>query len=181
VKKSCSLSADARSRAASLSIIIPDSWSWACQACRNWFAAARAELYQGSTECTRLFAGCLDGRADGRADVRAEVRADEAGASEMRRQHRQQSGRSRTRDPMGQFSESVSDPGRGKAGSRGASLEKGYSCRKASMGSRRDARNAGIMPLISPTNPRITVDAIKVPGAIISRMSPASPFLAKAL
>ena len=49
------------------------------------------------------------------------------------------------------------------------------------MGSRREARKAGIMPLINPTAPRMRVEAIRVPGAMISRMSPASPFLAKAL
>src|SRR5450755_4304389 len=57
----------------------------------------------------------------------------------------------------------------------------GYSCRKASIGFIRDARNAGIIPLTSPTKPRMSVDAISVPGAMISRMSPASPFLANAL
>src|SRR4030081_2509111 len=56
-----------------------------------------------------------------------------------------------------------------------------YSCRKASIGSRREARKAGTMPLTSPTTPRMSVDAISVPGAMIRRMSPASPFLAKAL
>src|SRR6266436_2544409 len=57
----------------------------------------------------------------------------------------------------------------------------GYSCRKASIGSKREARKAGTMPLTSPTAPRMSVDAISVPGAIIRRISPASPFLAKAL
>src|ERR1700730_1816234 len=56
-----------------------------------------------------------------------------------------------------------------------------YSCRKASIGSKREARKAGIMPLTSPTAPRMSVDAISVPGAMIRRISPASPFLAKAL
>src|SRR5580658_2318483 len=56
-----------------------------------------------------------------------------------------------------------------------------YSCRKASIGSRREARQAGIMPLTKPTAPRMRVAAIRVPGAMIRRMSPASAFLAKAL
>jgi len=37
------------------------------------------------------------------------------------------------------------------------------------------------MPLIRPTAPRMSVEAIRVPGAIIKRMSPASPFFANAL
>ena len=60
-------------------------------------------------------------------------------------------------------------------------FERSYSCLNASIGSSREARIAGIMPLISPTAPRISVDAISVPGAMIRRMSPASPFFAKAL
>jgi|GEM_PF-4717620 len=56
-----------------------------------------------------------------------------------------------------------------------------YSYRKASMGSNREARIAGIMPLISPTSERMMVAAINVPGAIISRMSPFVAFLATAL
>jgi hypothetical protein len=56
-----------------------------------------------------------------------------------------------------------------------------YSYRKASIGSRREARKAGTMPLTSPTAPRMSVDAISVPGVMIRRISPASAFLAKAL
>src|ERR1035441_9365974 len=44
-----------------------------------------------------------------------------------------------------------------------------YSCRKASIGSKRAARKAGTIPLINPTAPRMSVDAISVPGAMISR------------
>src|SRR5215475_12490719 len=56
-----------------------------------------------------------------------------------------------------------------------------YSWRKASTGSRRDARTAGTIPLTNPTAPRMMVEAIRVPGAIMRRISPASPFVAKAL
>lgn len=45
-----------------------------------------------------------------------------------------------------------------------SSLSARYSCRSDSIGSSRDARSAGIIPLISPTAPRITVDAIRVAG-----------------
>src|SRR5438270_13080164 len=65
--------------------------------------------------------------------------------------------------------------------SRAVVFDRSYSCLNASIGSSREARSAGIMPLISPTPQRISVDAISVPGAMIRRMSPASPFFAKAL
>src|SRR5258708_39309144 len=61
------------------------------------------------------------------------------------------------------------------------SSDEPYSCRNASIGFNREARNAGIIPLTNPTTPRIIVDAINVPGAIINRISPASPFFANAL
>src|SRR2546430_5896425 len=56
-----------------------------------------------------------------------------------------------------------------------------YSYRSASMGSRREARTAGTIPLISPTAPRISVATIRVVGAMIRLTSPASAFFAMAL
>ena len=56
-----------------------------------------------------------------------------------------------------------------------------YSCRSDSIGSSLEARNAGIIPLINPTIPRITVEAMRVAGWMIRRISPASPFFANAL
>jgi len=56
-----------------------------------------------------------------------------------------------------------------------------YSYRNASIGSKREARKAGTMPLTNPTAPRMSVDAISVPGAMTRRVSPASPFLSKEL
>src|SRR5579864_1232511 len=47
-KNSCNCSRDACSRAESVSIMIPVSWSCVCQACRNRFAAASAGPYAGS-------------------------------------------------------------------------------------------------------------------------------------
>src|SRR5215831_2624281 len=48
-----------------------------------------------------------------------------------------------------------------------------YSWRRASIGSKREARRAGTMPLIRPTAARMRVEAMRVPGAMIRRMSPA--------
>src|SRR5262249_4720713 len=56
-----------------------------------------------------------------------------------------------------------------------------YSCRKASIGSKREAGNAGTMPLHSPTTPKMGVDGDKFRGGISSRISPPPPFWAKAL
>src|SRR5580658_2186932 len=56
-----------------------------------------------------------------------------------------------------------------------------YSYRRASMGSRREARTAGTIPLTSPTAARMSVATISVLGAMTRRMSPASPFFAIAL
>jgi hypothetical protein len=56
-----------------------------------------------------------------------------------------------------------------------------YSYRNASMGSRRDARTAGIMPLTNPTTARMVVETNTVVGEMMSRMSPISPCCAKAL
>lgn len=50
-KNSCNCSRDACSRAASVSIISPVSWSCVCQACRNLFAVASARPYEGSGAC----------------------------------------------------------------------------------------------------------------------------------
>jgi hypothetical protein len=71
--------------------------------------------------------------------------------------------------------------GQGLADGEAAVSTRGYSCLRDSIGSSLEARKAGIMPLIRPTVPRITVDATKVAGWMISRMSPASPFFANAL
>src|SRR5579864_2365691 len=64
------------------------------------------------------------------------------------------------------------------------SLSKGsllHSYLNASIGSSREALIAGSMPLTMPTNPRIRVEIIRLFGEMISRMSPASAFLATAL
>jgi len=52
-----------------------------------------------------------------------------------------------------------------------------YSYRRASIGSRREARTAGIMPLMTPTAARITMATSSVPGAMIKRISPPSGVL----
>ncbi len=65
---------------------------------------------------------------------------------------------------------------RGHRGHRG-----NHSWRRASIGSRREARMAGIIPLTSPTIPRMTVATINVTGSMSSRMSPASACLANTL
>src|ERR1700722_1724618 len=56
-----------------------------------------------------------------------------------------------------------------------------YSYRNASIGSRFAARIAGTIPLITPTTAKIEVDTIRIIGETISRMSPASAWLAMAL
>src|SRR5208283_1661214 len=56
-----------------------------------------------------------------------------------------------------------------------------YSYLSASMGSRREALIAGSIPLIRPTNVKMTVATNTIVGSMMSRMSAASAFLATAL
>ena len=49
------------------------------------------------------------------------------------------------------------------------------------MGSSREARSAGIIPLTTPTTANIVVAVSRIIGDTISRMSPASAWLAIAL
>jgi hypothetical protein len=49
------------------------------------------------------------------------------------------------------------------------------------MGSRREALMAGSIPLTTPTNPRIMVDASRVVESMVRWMSPSVPFSIKAL
>src|ERR1700690_37712 len=56
-----------------------------------------------------------------------------------------------------------------------------YSYLSASIGLSLDALIAGNMPLTTPTNPRIAVEAISVAALMVRRMSPSLPFSMNAL